>query len=109
MFSPTLTLTVNNAGPVLEAGLRAIEAGETEIDLSQLTVVDSAAVATMLAWQRASLALGRTLTFRQPHVNLQTLSQLYGIDELLKPCLAQSQPQPQPQSSTTTDADLQHH
>lgn len=102
MFSPTLALTVNNADPVLEAGLRAIEAGETEIDLSQLTVVDSAAVATMLAWQRASLMRGRALSFLNLPDNLQTLSKLYGVDELLTPLTTS-------QSPSTTGADSPHH
>lgn len=83
MFRPTLTLTVHNAKAALEAGLRAIEQGQAEIDLAQLTVVDSAAVATLLAWQRAAHARGRTLAFHNPPANLQSLIQLYGVAELL--------------------------
>jgi phospholipid transport system transporter-binding protein len=83
MFRPTLTLTVNNAGTALDAGLSAIAAGQTEIDLTQLTAVDSAAVATLVAWRRAALERGAKLTFKNPPANLQSLAELYGVAELL--------------------------
>lgn len=83
MFRPTLTLTVNNAKSALDAGLRAIEEGQSEIDLANLTVVDSAAVATLLAWQRAARKRGATLRFSNPSLNLRSLVELYGVTELL--------------------------
>lgn len=83
MFRPTLTLTVNNATTALEAGLRAVEGGQTEIDLSQLTAVDSSAVATLLAWKRAATERGTALTFRNVPPNLQSLVELYGVAGLL--------------------------
>lgn len=83
MFQPTLTLTVNNAQTVLEAGLRAIAEGQAQIDLEGLSVVDSAAVATMLAWQRAARRAGKPLVFRNPSASLQSLIALYGVTELI--------------------------
>lgn len=83
-FRPGVSLTVNNAQTVLQHGLRAIADGQSEFDLSDVTAVDSAAVATMLAWQRAARQAGRTLVFRNPHVNLQSLVKLYGIGSLLQ-------------------------
>ncbi|RJF99672.1 STAS domain-containing protein [Noviherbaspirillum saxi] len=83
MYRPAVTLTVNNAQTALEAGLRAIADGQTEIDLADLSVVDSGAVATMLAWQRAAQRTGKKLLFRNPSANLQSLITLYGVDELL--------------------------
>jgi phospholipid transport system transporter-binding protein len=83
MFRPTLTLTVNNAKTALDAGLRAIEGGQTTIDLAQLTAVDSAAVATLLAWQRAASARGTALAFNNLPANLQSLIELYGVADLL--------------------------
>jgi phospholipid transport system transporter-binding protein len=85
MFRPGLTLTVNNAKSVLEAGLSAIRSSETQIDFADVTVVDSAAVATMLAWQRAARQNGKSLTFVNIPVNLQSLAQLYGVSDLLNP------------------------
>ncbi len=83
MYRPALTLTVNNAKTVLDAGLRAIEDGQTQFDLGGLTVVDSAAVVTLLAWQRAARASGKSLEFSNLPANLQSLVDLYDVTELL--------------------------
>jgi phospholipid transport system transporter-binding protein len=83
MFRPALNLTVNNAKTAFEAGLRAIADGQTEIDLGQLTVVDSAAVATLVSWQRAAQERGATLTFLNMPPNLQSLAELYGVADWL--------------------------
>jgi phospholipid transport system transporter-binding protein len=83
VFRPTLTLTVNNAKTTFEAGLRAIMDGQSEIDLAQLTAVDSAAVATLLGWQRAALARGATLAYKNMPANLSSLARLYGVAKLL--------------------------
>lgn len=83
MFRPGLTLTFNNAKTVLEAGLHAIAAGETRFDLAELKAVDSAAVATLLEWQRAARRAGKNLTLVQIPANLQNLIQLYGVADLL--------------------------
>jgi len=83
MFRPGPTLTVNNAKTVLEAGLRALASGQAAIDLAELSAVDSAAVATLLAWQRAARRQGRTLAFVNLPVNLQSLAELYGVADLL--------------------------
>jgi phospholipid transport system transporter-binding protein len=88
MYQPALTITMTTAKAALDAGLKAIADGQLEFDLAQLTDVDSAAVATLLAWQRAATKLGRTLVFHKLPQNLQTLAQLYGADALLM--LAQS-------------------
>ncbi|SDY04412.1 phospholipid transport system transporter-binding protein [Collimonas sp. OK242] len=85
MFRPSHSLTVGNAKGTLEEGLRAIAGGETEIDLSEVVAVDSAAVATLLAWQCAALNQGLTLHFSSLPANLESLIDLYGVTELLSP------------------------
>lgn len=100
MFQPTQTLTVNNADAALDAGLQAIKDGQTEIDLGQLTAVDSAAVATLLEWKRAAHQQGKALTFRNLPASLVSLARLYGVSELLET--------PQQQASEAR-ADLLHH
>jgi phospholipid transport system transporter-binding protein len=102
MFRPTLTLTIDNAKTALQAGLRAIESGQTEIDMAQLTAVDSSAVSILLAWQRAARLQGRTLKFSNLPANLQSLAQLYGVADLIMPAL------PEGQSGRPT-VDLPHH
>jgi phospholipid transport system transporter-binding protein len=101
MFRPGPTLTFNNAKTVLEAGLRAIASGDN-IDLSELAVVDSAAVATLLAWQRAARKQGKSLTFLHPPANLQSLAELYDLARLLQ-IGSSAAPSPSPR------ADLLHH
>jgi phospholipid transport system transporter-binding protein len=83
MFQPALTLTVDNANSTLEAGLCAIKNGQTEIDLAHLTTVDSAGVATLLAWQRAANARNQVLHFRNLPGGLRSLAELYGVFGLL--------------------------
>lgn len=88
MYRPTETLTVHNAQTVLGDGLRAIADGQGHFDLAGLTVVDSAAVATMLAWQRAARSKGKSLRFTNLPANLQSLVDLYDVTELLHPFAA---------------------
>lgn len=85
MFRPSHSLTVSNAKLALEAGLRAIAGGETEIDLGDVVAVDSAAVATLLAWQCAALNRGTLLHFSSLPTNLESLIDLYGVSDLLAP------------------------
>lgn len=84
-FQPGQSLTVHTASTVLATGLQAISAGQTAFDLSGVTELDSAAVATLLAWQRAALARGNPLTFTHLPANLCSLMRLYGVAELLLP------------------------
>ena len=84
-FQPGQSLTVHTASTVLAAGLQAIATGQTVFDLSGITELDSAAVATLLTWQRAAQARGNTLAFTRLPANLGSLMHLYGVAELLLP------------------------
>jgi phospholipid transport system transporter-binding protein len=83
MYQPAESLTLANARLVLAEGLRAIAAGQPEIDLSQLAAVDSSAVATLLAWKRAAAARNAPLALKNAPASLQSLAELYGVAELL--------------------------
>lgn len=83
MFSTPTSITLANANTALQAGLAAIASGMTRFDFAPLVVVDSAAVATMLAWQRAARAKNLNLEFANLPSNLQSLMQMYGVTELL--------------------------
>lgn len=98
MFQPTAALTVSNAQTMLEAGLSAIAEGQEQFDMAGLTVVDSAAVATMLAWQRAACARGTPLAFSNLSANLRSLVDLYDVADLLNAA-----------STAKARADLPHH
>jgi phospholipid transport system transporter-binding protein len=84
LFRPGVSLTFNNARDVLQAGLRAIADGQEEFDLAEVAVVDSAAVTTMLAWQRAAAKSGKSVAFRNLPANLGSLIELYGVQELIR-------------------------
>ena len=95
MFQPGASLTFDNAKTALDAGLQAIAGGQTDIDFSGLVTVDSAAVATMLVWQRVAVSKAVTLTFRNIPGNLLSLISLYDVTALIAPNIAR--------------ADLPHH
>ena len=82
MYQPAESLTLANARAVLGEGLRAIAAGQAEIDLSRLGTVDSSAVATLLAWKRAAAARNASLALTNAPASLQSLAGLYGVDGL---------------------------
>jgi len=83
MYQATFPLTMQAASATLAEGLRAIEAGETGIDLAAASAADSAGVAILLAWQRAALARGTKLEFHNPPAALSSLVALYGVEDLL--------------------------
>ncbi|MES2934881.1 MAG: STAS domain-containing protein [Pseudomonadota bacterium] len=85
MFILSPSLNVETASRALSDGMKAIAGGQVEIDLAPVTVVDSAAVAVLLAWQRAATARGARLLIKNVPANLQSLAKLYGVADLLHP------------------------
>lgn len=83
MFQPGTSLTFDNAKTALSAGLQAIAAGQTEFDFAKVETVDSAAVATMLAWRRTASACAVSLSFNNLPGNLRSLISLYDVAELI--------------------------
>ncbi|RJG02322.1 STAS domain-containing protein [Noviherbaspirillum sedimenti] len=83
MFRPTSPLNVDTAKAIYQAGLAAICAGQTSIDLTDLVQADSSAVAALVGWQRAALRQGSALVFTNLSPNLRSLAALYGVAELL--------------------------
>jgi phospholipid transport system transporter-binding protein len=83
MHQPGPALTIPHARAELQAGLAAIAKGETVVDLGVVSEVDSTAVATLLAWQRAARKEGRELSFVNTPASLHSLARLYGVDGLV--------------------------
>jgi phospholipid transport system transporter-binding protein len=78
-------LTIREGRIVLEQLLAQLQSSTVEeIDASRLHVLDSAAIALLLACQRQSRSQGRTLRVLGAPDKLRKLAQLYGVDELLK-------------------------
>jgi len=86
------SLTNRNAAAVLRDGLSRVTQGEVTVDCSALKQVDSAAVAVLLAWQRAAARRGQALTLSGVPAQLQSLASLYGVDGLLGLAPAASRP-----------------
>lgn len=76
-------ITMENAAALVDAGVAAIAGGDTQFDLSAVGNVDSAAVALLLAWQRAARAHGKSLTLIGVPKGLTSLARLYGVESLL--------------------------
>ena len=76
-------LNFSNAKSVLHDGLNALNAGQAEFDLGQLSSVDLSTVAVLLAWQRAAQAKSINLALVNAPDNLLNLALLYGVTDLL--------------------------
>jgi phospholipid transport system transporter-binding protein len=83
MFTAPASLTTANAHLVLQEGLAAIAAGQLVFDFAATGQTDSAAVAMLLAWQRAAKARGATLELCNLPASVQSLAALYDVAALL--------------------------
>jgi phospholipid transport system transporter-binding protein len=78
-------LTMREGRATLASVLPKIQASSvTELDASHLKVLDSAAIALLLACQREARTQGRKLHIVGVPEKLRKLAQLYGVDELLE-------------------------
>ena len=76
-------VTLANAAKLLEEGRQHFAEGAGTVDLGEVTEMDSALLALSLAWLRDAHEAKRELAFANPPEALQTLSRLYGVEELL--------------------------
>jgi phospholipid transport system transporter-binding protein len=68
---------------LLAEGEAVIAADCRAIDLAGVTRVDSTAVSLLLALRRRALACNRDLVFHHLPASIQSLVQLYGVDDLI--------------------------
>lgn len=78
-------LNLGNAAEVTAAGLARLAAGEAEFDFAAVERVDSAALAVILAWQRAAHRAGCRVSLHNLPASLTELAALYGVAELIQP------------------------
>jgi phospholipid transport system transporter-binding protein len=76
-------VTLENVERVLQEGRQHIAEGVRNVDLGEVTDMDSALLAMLLAWLRDARAHNRELSFANPPESLRTIARLYGVDELL--------------------------
>ncbi len=83
VFAPAGPLTMQTAPAALEEGRRLAAAGDLRVDFSAVSVADSAALALVLEWLRASRAGGHRLVLSGLPAGLVSLAALYDVDALL--------------------------
>jgi phospholipid transport system transporter-binding protein len=76
-------LTNDNAAQVLEQTRAAVAAGDVRVDLTDITQVDSSAVALLVALARIAKQNGRSLEIYNAPASLVSLAQLYSVEDVL--------------------------
>ena len=76
-------VTLANVARVLEEGRQHLDEGVRQVDLSEITEMDSALLALLLAWLRDARARQSEISFVNLPDSLQTIARLYGVDSLL--------------------------
>ena len=76
-------VTLANVSRLLDEGRQHLEEGVRTVDLGEVTELDSAALALLLAWLREAKAKNRELAFANLPESLQTIARLYGVDGFL--------------------------
>jgi len=76
-------LTIDSAARVFAASRDASLPSSGTVALDRVHIVDSAAVALLLAWKRRAADEGKKLAFIGIPPSLAALAALYGVEELL--------------------------
>jgi phospholipid transport system transporter-binding protein len=76
-------VTLANVTALLEEGRRHLAEGVQTIDLAEVSEMDSALLALLLAWLRDASAGGHVVVFANLPESLRTIARLYGVDGLL--------------------------
>ena len=76
-------VTLGNVAALLDEGRRHVDEGVGTVDLGEVTEMDSALLALLLAWLREARGRGRALQFVRQPAALRTIAKLYGVDTLL--------------------------
>ncbi|GAB2182067.1 hypothetical protein DLREEDagrD3_22900 [Denitratisoma sp. agr-D3] len=80
-------MNLGSAKTLLEAGNQALvklaEGGKPVFDLAAVTEVDSAGLAVVFGWLRASKARNQTLQLINPPQGLLSMADVYGVSDLL--------------------------
>ena len=79
------SLHFTTVSALLTAGVAAINAGRSVIDLAGVTASDSAGLALLIEWLSVAKAAGRPLRFENIPSQLQQLARLSEVEELLVP------------------------
>ena len=76
-------VTLSNVSSLLDEGRRHLAEGVQTVDLGEVSEMDSALLALLLAWLRDAKARGNAVVFANLPESLRTIAKLYGVDALL--------------------------
>jgi phospholipid transport system transporter-binding protein len=76
-------VTLANVTALLEQARVPLADGVREVDLGEITELDSSLIAALLSWMREAKSRGQPLAFSRLPPDLLTLAQLYGVAQLL--------------------------
>ena len=76
-------VTLSNVSSLLDEGRRHLAEGVQTVDLGEVSEMDSALLALLLAWLRDARARDKPVVFANLPESLRTIAKLYGVDALL--------------------------
>lgn len=77
------SLNIETVPALFEIGLYHLVGEDLQVDFSQVTSVDSAAVSMLLGWTRAAQRIQHSLHVMGLPEDLLSLARLYGVAEML--------------------------
>ena len=76
-------VTLANVASLLDEGRRHLAEGVQTVDLGEVSEMDSALLALLLAWLRDAKGREQAIAFANLPESLRTIARLYGVDRLL--------------------------
>jgi phospholipid transport system transporter-binding protein len=76
-------VTLATVAALLDEGRRHLAEGVRTVDLGEVTELDSALLALLLAWLREAKNRGQALVFANLPASALTIARLYGVHSLL--------------------------
>ncbi len=76
-------VNLGNVAGLLEEGRRHLEEGVKMVDLGEVTELDSALLALLLAWLRDAKSREQNIAFANLPESAQTIARLYGVHSQL--------------------------
>lgn len=77
-------LDVTSVAQYKDEGIRLIDEADSPVmDLSNASVVGSAVIALLIAWQRHASKSGKTIQYVHPPANLLDIARACGVDNII--------------------------
>lgn len=76
-------ILVDNAGALLKESAALEMNDNMQIDFSEVSDVDTAALSLLIEWQRRALALNKRIAFKKLPESLMSLAALYGVADFI--------------------------